>query len=226
MPPIKTDVAFDERDGVITVRGLDPIAGGLPDFERRVAVLDALRIVRSEDKAAPPKIVGHAALFDSLSEDLGGFRERIAPGAFAEAITKDDVRALFNHDPNFIIGRNRSGTLKLAEDTRGLAIEITPPDNQTIRDLVVAPIERGDVSQMSFGFTVRPGGQDWAKDDEGRTVRTLKRVRLFDVSPVVFPAYTATDVAMRALRAWQEDAGAHYPRLAEALLNETRALAD
>jgi hypothetical protein len=194
----------------------------LPDFERRVATFDALKVERRDGE--PAKIVGHAAIFDSLSEDLGGFRERVAAGAFAEAITKDDVRALFNHDPNFIIGRNRSGTLKLAEDTRGLAIEITPPANQTINDLVVAPIERGDVSQMSFGFTVRPGGQDWAKDDEGRTVRTLKRVRLFDVSPVVFPAYTATDVAMRAMRAWQEDVGARYPRLAEAMAMEARAL--
>jgi hypothetical protein len=86
---------------------------------------------------------------------------------------------------------------------RGLAIEIDLPDTQTIRDLVAAPIERGDVSQMSFGFSVRPGGQDWAKDDEGRVVRTLKKVRLFDVSPVTFPAYPQTDIAVRELRSWQ-----------------------
>lgn len=147
-----------------------------------------------------PRIIGHAAVFNSLSEDLGGFREQILPGAFTEAIEKDDVRALFNHDANFVLGRNRSKTLVLAEDARGLAIEITPPDTQTIRDLVLEPMRRGDISQMSFGFSVRPGGQDWAVDDEGRTIRTLKRVRLFDVSPVTIPAYPETDVALRELR--------------------------
>jgi len=222
MPPTRTDVLIEERDGKLAVRGLDPIAGALPDFERRVATFDALRIERKKDE--PPQIVGHAAVFDQLSENLGGFFERISPGAFMEAIEKDDVRALFNHDPNLIIGRNRSGTLKLVEDARGLAVAITPPANQTIADLVVAPIERGDVSQMSFGFTVRPGGQDWAKDDDGRTIRTLKRVRLFDVSPVVFPAYAQTDVAMRCWRDWQAQARHVLPHLAEALAIEARAL--
>jgi hypothetical protein len=222
MPPTRTDVLIEERDGKLAVRGLDPIAGALPEFERRVATFDALRIERKKDE--PPQIIGHAAVFDQLSENLGGFFERIAPGAFMEAIEKDDVRALFNHDPNLIIGRNRSGTLKLAEDARGLAVTITPPANQTIGDLVVAPIERGDVSQMSFGFQVRPGGQDWAKDDDGRTIRTLKRVRLFDVSPVVFPAYAQTDVAMRCWRDWQAETRQALPHLAEAFAIEARAL--
>lgn len=171
------------------------------DTERRFFPVDALSVERRD--GAPAKIRGHAAVFNQLSEDLGGFREQIAPGAFADAITNDDVRALFNHDPNFILGRNRAKTLQLSEDNRGLAIEIDAPDTQTIRDLVLSPIDRGDVTQMSFGFSVRPGGQDWAKDDEGRTIRTLKKLRLFDVSPVVFPAYPQTDVAVRELRAWQ-----------------------
>lgn len=168
------------------------------EIERRVFAIEGLKIERRDGK--PPVVRGHAAVFNQLSEDLGGFREQIAPGAFAEAIEKDDIRALFNHDANVILGRNRAGTLRLAEDTRGLAIEIDAPDTGLVRDMVLSPIERGDVSQMSFGFQVRPGGQDWAKDDEGRVVRTVKRVRLFDVSPVVFPAYPQTDVAVRALR--------------------------
>lgn len=173
-------------------------------IERRGFTVEDLLVEHRDGK--PSLIRGHAAVFNTLSEDLGGFREQIAPGAFAEAIGKDDVRALFNHDSNFVLGRTVSRTLRLKEDARGLAIEIDAPDTQTVRDLVLAPIERGDVSQMSFGFSVRPGGQDWAKDDEGRVVRTLKRVRLFDVSPVTFPAYPATDVALRDLREWSEAA--------------------
>lgn len=171
------------------------------ETERRAFVVDGLAIETREDEK--PRLVGHAAVFNELSEDLGGFREQIMPGAFAEAIAKDDIRALFNHDPNFVLGRNRSKTLSLKEDARGLAISIDLPDSQTVRDLVTAPIERGDISQMSFGFQVRPGGQDWAKDDDGRVIRTLKNLRLFDVSPVAFAAYPQTDVAVRELRAFE-----------------------
>ncbi|MBR1230216.1 HK97 family phage prohead protease [Bradyrhizobium sp. AUGA SZCCT0176] len=171
------------------------------DIERRTFAAEGLHIEKRD--AGEIRLVGHAAVFNSLSEDLGGFREQISPGAFADAIETDDVRALFNHDPNFVLGRNRSKTLRMSEDARGLAIEIKLPDTQTVRDLVVAPIERGDVSQMSFGFSVKPGGQDWAKDDEGRVIRTLKRVRLFDVSPVTYPAYQQTDIAVREMRSFQ-----------------------
>lgn len=170
------------------------------DIERRAFTAEVISIEMREGK--PPVLLGHAAVFNALSEDLGGFREQIVPGAFSDAIQTDDVRALFNHDPNFVLGRNRSKTLKLSEDARGLAIEIQLPDTQTVRDLVMAPIERGDVSQMSFGFSVRPGGQDWAKDDEGRVIRTLKKLRLFDVSPVTYAAYPQTDVAVRELRSF------------------------
>lgn len=170
------------------------------ETERRVLVLDELKVEHRDGK--PPMLRGHAAVFGQLSEDLGGFREQIAAGAFRDAIETDDVRALFNHDANYVLGRNRSGTLRLAEDTRGLAIEIDPPDTQTIRDLVIAPIERGDVTQMSFGFSVRPNGQNWAKDDAGQTIRTLTKVRLYDVSPVTFPAYPQTDIASRDYRAF------------------------
>lgn len=169
------------------------------NIERRTVVLDEIRVEKRED--GKPRMVGHAAVFNQLSEDLGGFREQILPGAFAEAIEKDDVRALWNHNADHVLGRKAAGTLTLTEDARGLAIEILPPDTQIGRDLVTL-MERGDVNQMSFGFQIRPGGQDWAKDDSGQVVRTLKRVRLFDVSPVTFPAYPATDIAVRELRAW------------------------
>lgn len=144
-----------------------------------------------------PKIVGHAALFD-VEADIGGYyRERIAPGAFADSIAKDDVRALWNHDPNHILGRNKAGTLKLSEDAQGLLSEITPPDTQFARDLM-ASIKRGDVSQMSFGFFVLDDEWKRAEDKNKPPLRILKRVQLFDVSPVAFPAYEQTDVAVRS----------------------------
>lgn len=173
----------------------------MTDIERRFVSLTEVKIENRE--GTTPKIMGHAAVFNQLSEDLGGFREQIAPGAFSDAIQKDDIRALFNHNPDFILGRNLSGTLKLSEDSRGLSIEIDPPDTQIARDLITS-MRRGDVSQMSFGFSVRPNGQNWAKDDNGQVVRTLTKVRLFDVSPVVFAAYPQTDVAMRSLQEWRK----------------------
>jgi hypothetical protein len=161
---------------------------------------EALTVHRRDDGKSP-MMRGHAAVFNELSGDLGGFREQIIPGAFAEAIETDDVRALINHDSNFVLGRNRAGTLAMREDVRGLAVEITPPDTAFARDLIVS-MERGDVTQMSFAFRVRPNGEDWAKNDDGVWVRSVKRVRLYDVSVVTYPAYTQTDVAMRSLDAF------------------------
>ena len=171
-------------------------------IERRFLALDGLAVEQRDDGVR--RIVGHAAIFNSLSEDLGGFREKIAPGAFAEAIGRDDVRALWNHDANFVLGRVRAGTLTMREDERGLAVEIDPPNTQWANDLLVS-MARGDVTQMSFGFRVDRGGQTWEKTDAG-SVRTITRASLFDVSPVTYPAYTDTDVAVRSLAEWQAEA--------------------
>lgn len=145
------------------------------------------------------KIRGYAAVFDSLSEDLGGFREKIAKGAFADTLNAD-VRALWNHDANIVLGRTTSGTLTLREDSHGLAIEIDPPDTQQARDLLVS-IRRGDISQMSFGFYTK--ADEWEKRD-GENIRTLRKVELFDVSPVTYPAYADTSVATRSLDGWKQ----------------------
>lgn len=167
--------------------------------ERRFYIATELRLVGD---GAAAKMVGHAAKFDVLSEDLGGFRERIAPGTFAKTIQSADIRALYNHDVNLVLGRNKAGTLRLSEDTAGLAFEIDPPDTQYARDLGVS-MKRGDVNQMSFGFSTL---QDkWAKID-GEWVRTLLEVELYDVSPVTYAAYPQTDVAVRALQAVQTSA--------------------
>jgi len=170
-------------------------------LERRTFQVSELRVV---DSAGGPVVKGHAAVFNKLSEDLGGFREKIAPGAFKQAIRNSDVRALFNHDPNFVLGRSKNKTLTLSEDKDGLYMEVVMPDTQIIRDLVLAPIRRGDIREQSFGFTVAKDGDSWEGLEEDRAnkppTRTINTVaRLFDVSPVTFPAYPDTDVAARSL---------------------------
>jgi HK97 family phage prohead protease len=163
------------------------------DLERRYFTATELRASAGQT----PRLAGHAAVFNQLSDDLGGYREKILPGAFAETIKDGDVRALWNHDANFVLARTKSGTLKLKEDNTGLAIDAELPDTQFARDLIKT-IERGDVDQMSFGFRVLPDGQNWRMEDGG-LVRELRKVELFDVSPVTYPAYPQTDVGVRAL---------------------------
>ena len=164
--------------------------------ELRMLLLKEIRINESDGGTC---IEGHAAVFNSWSETLGGifpFKEKVRKGAFAESIGRDDIRALFNHDPNYVLGRNRAGTLELVEDDVGLRVRITPPDTSWARDITTS-IRRGDISQMSIGFVVED--DEWSSKD-GIDTRELKKVRLFDVSPVTFPAYTATDVGVRAMQ--------------------------
>jgi len=149
-----------------------------------------------------PKIRGYAAVFNRLSEPLGGFVEKIAPGAFKKTLKEADVRALFNHDPNNVLGRSSAKTLTLKEDDKGLFMEIDPPDTVQGRD-VVTLIERGDVKEASFAFRVV---KDSWTNEEGKTpIRTLEEVRLFDVSPVTYPAYPQTTVDIRSMVVNAED---------------------
>ncbi|WP_069648981.1 HK97 family phage prohead protease [Caloranaerobacter ferrireducens] len=171
-------------------------------LERRTVNLTELRVQNKPNGADGDKIVrtieGHAAVFNQWSETLGGFfpyKERVLPGAFKDSIEKDDIRALFNHNPDYVLGRNKSGTLHLEEDEKGLKVIIYPPDTQWARDLMVS-IERGDISQMSFGFIVE--SDRWGLED-GVDVRELQKVKLFDVSPVTYPAYSQTDVGVRSM---------------------------
>lgn len=164
------------------------------------------------------KIGGYAALFDVPAEIGGLFVEKIAKGAFSTAIIKNDVRALFNHDPNLILARTSAGTLSLREDAKGLAFEATLPDAVWTNDLL-ASIRRCDISQMSFAFIARR--EAW--DDSGdMPIRTLIEVELMDVSPVTFASYEQTQVTilppvMRTLaagnRAMQEAMQARLDRM-------------
>lgn len=161
-----------------------------------------LRVVQGESQK-DNCIEGHAAVFDSWSETLGGifpFKEKVVRGAFIDSLKNDDIRALFNHDPNYVLGRNKAGTLELEEDEQGLKVRINPPDTQWARDLQTS-IARGDINQMSFGFVVEE--DEWRSESEF-DVRELRKVKLFDVSPVTYPAYTATDVGVRAMESYKE----------------------
>lgn len=184
--------AFAEANGVI---------------KKEQKSMDAKREVRffqaAELRVTPEgKITGYAAPFNKWSQDLGGFREQVAPGAFKRAIAEgQDVRALFNHNPSVVLGRTKSGTLTLAEDSNGLRYEINPPDTQAARDLM-ASIRRADITGSSFGFIVRRDQWSDDRDATGKLTgssRTLLDVDLFDVSPVTYPAYPDSSVAMRAM---------------------------
>ena len=161
--------------------------------ERRFLAVSELRIQGGDD--LPKTLIGYAAVFDQLSENLGGFREKIKRGAFKNTIKSDDIKALFNHDANLPLGRTTNGTLELKEDKHGLLVEIVPPDTQFARDLMTS-IDRGDINQMSFGFNTI--SDKWEVKDE-EDIRTLIEVRLGDVSPVTFPAYPQTEIEARSL---------------------------
>lgn len=139
-------------------------------------------------------VEGYASVFNSMSEDLGGFREIILPGAFSEVLD-NDVRALYNHDSNYLLARTTSGTLELKEDDKGLYYRFEMPNTSYGNDMLEL-FRRGDLSQSSFGFTVEK--DSWRMED-GQHVRYIERVgSLFDVSPVVYPAYTAASSGLRS----------------------------
>lgn len=180
--------------------------------ERRFRTCTDIELRAAEGGDEAQVLVGYAALFGELSEDLGGFREKIAPGAFAKSLG-GDVRALFNHDANLIIGRTRSKTLALSEDQRGLRVEISLPDTSVARDLMES-VKIGNVDQMSFGF--RTISDNW-EDIDGKIVRTLIEVELFDVSPVTFPAYLQTEIAKRSMADWNTERAPSAPDYSDQL---------
>jgi uncharacterized protein len=159
---------------------------------------------------------GYAAVFDSPSEPLP-FIERIQRGAFRKSLrSRNDVKFLWNHDSGEILGSTRAKTLNLYEDERGLRVEGTLPNTSRGRD-VAELLRRGDVDSMSFGFSVPAGGDTWNADG---SERTLKSVRLHEISLVAFPAYpgTAGLQSIRGIDKTAERAEVDADELADALL--------
>jgi HK97 family phage prohead protease len=206
------------------LRKLDPIQEA-PMPETRSGKLET-RVVNAhfEMRAETPagsgmQFSGYAAMFNSPSEPLP-FTEVIAPGAFKRSLSaRNDVKLLWNHDTSIVLGSTRSGTLQLVEDSQGLKAIADLPDTQAGRDASTL-MKRGDVTSMSFGFTVPKGGDTWSAD--GQT-RTLNSVRLHEVSIVAFPAYQATSASVRSSIDTDELAGALEKLETGSDLNETES---
>tara|TARA_R100000353_G_scaffold72891_1_gene55759 strand:- start:2709 stop:4601 length:1893 start_codon:yes stop_codon:yes gene_type:complete len=170
-----------------------------PNAEIRTFDVQDLELRMDGDK---PTVVGYGAVFNSQSNDLGGFREFIAPGAF-DGRLEDDVRFLVNHDANLILARTTNGTLRLSVDEKGLRYEADLPNTSTARDLMEL-LKNGTISQSSFAFTVEE--DSWEVKD-GMNIRTIDKVsQLYDVSSVTYPAYNeaSSSVALRSMKEWQE----------------------
>lgn len=179
---------------------------GAITLEREIRNIGKILPPEERAQGMPPKIVGYAVPFNSQTNIGGphGFMEQVAPGSFTDTIANDDIRALFNHDDNIVLGRTSAGTLTLTQDDKGLRFEITPPDTTAARDLMTS-IQRGDISECSFGFSALD--QSW--DDSGdMPLRTIRSAKLFDVSPVTRAAYSDTAVAVRSLDEWRSKNGA------------------
>ena len=161
--------------------------------EKRFVCSPEIRINRESDDS--PVIEGYAAVFNEWTSIGGFFDERIARGAFKKTINESDIRALMNHDPNYILGRNKAdpSTLALKEDRKGLFTVINPPGTQWANDLLVS-MDRGDINQMSFAFDVIK--ESW---DNEENKRTIQEVKLYDVSVVTYPAYPTTSAYLRSM---------------------------
>jgi HK97 family phage prohead protease len=177
-------------------------------LESRTGILQDVEI-RKDDSGAGIGFIGHAAVFNertSIGNPLSwGFYEQVAPGTFTKTIQEADVRFLIDHDPSLLLARTKSGTLRrLTEDKSGLSVDADLAPTSYGRDLAIL-LERGDVSQMSFGFQVVK--DDWTVEQvetkDGNSVdvevRTIREAKLFDVSVVTFPAYEGTDAQLRSM---------------------------
>ncbi|HYC42356.1 MAG TPA: HK97 family phage prohead protease [Noviherbaspirillum sp.] len=148
--------------------------------------------------AAQGRLAGYAAVYNSESQDLGGFVEIIRPGAFNASLSSGlNIRALWQHDGKALLGTTKAGTLRLKEDTRGLGFELDLPGTTIGKDLSIL-VDRGDVAGCSFGFRVRDGGDRWEQRG-GTLVRELLDVELVEITLTDDPAYMDTSVAKRSM---------------------------
>lgn len=147
---------------------------------------------------------GHFAVFNQRAEILPGIFEEILPGAFDDVLSQD-IRVLFNHNPDKIIARTSNKTASLGVDEKGGTVDWSFPNNTTGNDLRES-MERGDIREMSFGFVVGKGNDKWSSLGNGQELRTISRFKkIMDTSPVTFAAYPTTDVALRSLEEWRKE---------------------
>lgn len=179
------------------------------DMEKRIFNIETNIERRDVDGVTKDVVVGYGSVYNSRSNNLGGFYEYIEEGAFTdELIQRSDVRALINHDASLILARSKNGvgTLKLNADKNGLRYEFDLPDLSYAKDLAVN-MANGNLSQSSFAFTVAE--DEWSTNDAGENIRTVKKIdNLYDISIVTYPAFNQAEadlvVAKRGLSVYKE----------------------
>ena len=183
------------------------------NVERRVNTVE-FDVRNGEASSDGMSFTGYAAVFNSPSEPLP-FTEVIREGAFKRSLkSRNEIKLFMNHNTDVVLGSTRAGTLKLTEDSRGLLAQAELPDTSAGRDLSVL-MKRGDVSSMSFGFSVPPKGDSWSGDG---STRELHQVRLHEVSIVTgFPAYEATTASVRSLDILAERTAVDVDALSDAI---------
>ena len=181
-------------------------------MEKRIINIEtSLETRQEEDGKETDVVVGYGSIFNSRSNDLGGFYEYIAEGAITDdVINSSDVRALINHNMDKILARsvNGNGTLKLNTDSKGMRYEFEIPSTTYGNDLKIN-MQNGNLNQSSFAFTLADNGDEWSTDDDGNNIRTITKIdKLFDISIVTYPAYSQAEsdlvVAQRGLASYKE----------------------
>lgn len=167
----------------------------------------------------PGTLFGYASVYNRYSQNLGGFVEQVAPGAFAKSIGDSlPIVARYNHDDNYLLGTTEAETLRLLDDSTGLGYEVDLPDTTSGRDVSVLS-RRGDLRYSSFAF--RTLEDDWGVTEQGFPLRTLLSVQLVDVAPVNSPAYMDSTVGVRSLA---EKLGLEIDTVSHATTEELRSL--
>lgn len=168
------------------------------NVDRRFIPLDMAELAVEMRGESSPTLKGNGVVFNTLSENLGGFREQIAPNAFRAALEKSDVRGLFNHNPDHLLARSSAGTLRLVKGRGALRYEMDL-DGDQLSQFVRRKVERRELTGSSFSFTIADGGDEWDERDDV-LIRTVTKIdALYDIGPVTFPAYTETTVSARSL---------------------------
>lgn len=186
------------------------IETGGSNIERRIF---AGPVELRQEGDGPGTLIGHPVVYGARSVDMGGWFEEVVAGAFAASLRDEDQVALWSHEMSDVLGRTSAETLTLKDSKESIESRIILPDTQPGRDAAVL-VKRGDVSGMSFGFfTQRAQWRILEETEDDRTyLRSILKGRLVEVSPVAFPAYPDTDVALRSLRQYRNDVQANQER--------------